>query len=153
MSDPGWAPGDSLRRVADELRAADGQLGALATEPSEEPVFGPLAAAGPRAAEAPGVYAFAIEAIREGYLLHYGRPRVARTTDPDLALLAGDFLYALGLEQLAKLGDTEAVAELADLISACAEIHAGASEPGEAEPVAEKRWHLACERIGRGARR
>lgn len=145
--------GDSLRRVAGELRSAEGQLGSLARDPSEEPVFGPLAASGPRAASAPGVYAFAIEAIREGYLLHYGSPRVARTTDPDLALLAGDFLYALGLEQLASLGDTEAVAELAELISACAEIHAATAEPQQAEQAADQRWHLACERIGGAPRR
>ena len=40
-----------------------------------------------------------------------------RPDDPDLALLAGDRLYALGLERLAALGDLEAVAELADVIA------------------------------------
>jgi hypothetical protein len=29
--------------------------------------------------------------------------------DRDLALLAGDYLYALGIERLAALGDTEAI--------------------------------------------
>ena len=31
--------------------------------------------------------------------------------DPDLRLLAGDYLYALGLERLAGLGDLPAVRE------------------------------------------
>ena len=55
--------------------------------------------------------------ILEGSLLHYGSPRVVVTDDRDLALLLGDQLYALGLSRLAELGDLEAVAELADVIS------------------------------------
>ena len=74
-------------------------------EPSAEPALGRLAAAGPRAAAAPGEYALLVEAIREGYLLHYGEPRLLDGADPDLVLLAGDYLYALGLERLAALGD------------------------------------------------
>ena len=65
-----------------------------------------------------------IEAVREGYLLHYGEPRLLAGHDEDLALLAGDYLYALGIERLAALGDAEAVRELADLISLCAQSHA-----------------------------
>jgi hypothetical protein len=71
----------------------------------------------------PGEYAFVIEAVREGYLLHYAEPRLLAGHDPDLALLAGDYLYALGIERLAALGDTKAVHRLADLISACAQLH------------------------------
>ena len=43
--------------------------------------------------------------------------------DADLALLAGDYLYALGLERLAALGDLEAVRELSDLISLSAQLN------------------------------
>ena len=64
-----------------------------------------------------------IESVREGYLLHYGEPRVVVGADPDLALLAGDYLYALGLERLAALGDLEAIRELSDLISLSAQLH------------------------------
>jgi hypothetical protein len=64
--------------------------------------------------------AFVLEAVYEGYLLHYGSPRAFRGMDPDLRLLAGDTLYALGLARLAERGDIDAVAELADLISLCA---------------------------------
>ncbi|MCW3066702.1 MAG: hypothetical protein JWN32_3874 [Solirubrobacterales bacterium] len=73
-----------------------------------------------------------IELIREGYLVHYGTGRVVRTDDPDLALLAGDRLYALGLARLAALGDLEAVSRLADLIAECAQAHA-ADDPARAE--------------------
>ena len=72
-----------------------------------------------------------VEAVREGYLLHYGEPRMLAGHDPDLALLAGDYLYALGLERLAALGDPEAVRELSDLISLCAQaMPRAAAEPG-----------------------
>lgn len=64
--------------------------------------------------------AFVLEAVYEGYLLHYGEPRAFAGLDEDLRLLAGDSLYALGLARLAELGDLPAVAELADLISLCA---------------------------------
>ncbi len=48
-----------------------------------------------------------VEAVREGYLLHYGEPRLLAGHDADLALLAGDYLYALGIERLAALGDSD----------------------------------------------
>ena len=64
-----------------------------------------------------------MESIREGYELHYGTPRILAGQDEDLALLAGDYLYALGLERLAGIGDEAAVAELSDLISLCATCH------------------------------
>ncbi len=64
--------------------------------------------------------AFVLEAVYEAYLLHYREPRAFVGMDPDLRLLAGDALYAHGLARLADLGDMDAVAELADLISLCA---------------------------------
>ncbi|HEU0019336.1 MAG TPA: hypothetical protein VFQ14_03495 [Thermoleophilaceae bacterium] len=67
---------------------------------------------------------FTIEAVHEGYLLHYGEPRAFAGMDADLRLLAGDALYALGLSRVADRGDLEAVAELSDLITAAARAHA-----------------------------
>lgn len=67
---------------------------------------------------------FTIEAVHEGYLLHYGEPRAFAGMDDDLRLLAGDALYALGLSRVADRGDLEAVAELSDLIAAAARAHA-----------------------------
>jgi hypothetical protein len=77
---------------------------------------------------------FVLEAVYEGYLMHYGSPRAFAGMDDDMRLLAGDALYALGLRRLADAGDLEAVAELADLISACARAHAE-GRPEEAEAL------------------
>ena len=73
---------------------------------------------------APGDRRFVLEAVHEGYLLHYDRARAFAGMDEDLRLLAGDALYALGLSRLAARGDLEAVSELADLISGTARAHA-----------------------------
>jgi hypothetical protein len=64
------------------------------------------------------------EAIREGELAHYGGARVLRTDDTDLALLAGDHLYALGLAELAAAGDLDGIRRLAAVIARCAQAHA-----------------------------
>ncbi len=75
---------------------------------------------------------FVLEAVYEGYLMHYGEPRAFARMDEDFRLLAGDALYALGLSRLAERGDLTAVAELADLISLCALVHSdGRPEMGE----------------------
>lgn len=116
--------GTSLASLAALLRDGENVIAPHVVDSDEEPALGALAAAGPRAAEAPHEYLLLIEATREGYLLHYETPRVLQGADSDLALLAGDYLYALGLERLAARGDLEAVGELADLISLAAQIHA-----------------------------
>jgi len=121
-------PKQALRLLAARLRAEETPISAHVIEASERPVFGLLAALGERAAAAPGEYALVVEAVREGYLLHYGTPRLLRGHDADLALLAGDYLYALGIERLAALGDDEAVAVLAELIGRCAQLHAEGRE-------------------------
>lgn len=90
-----------------------------------------------------GDHEYVVEAVREGYLLHYGDARLLAGHDEDLALLAGDYLYALGIERLAALGDTGAVLVLADLISASAQLH---TEDREAE-LAE-RWREAERALG-----
>ncbi len=115
----------ALERLATELREEGSVISPhlTGTEPPE-PGLGLLAAAGPRAGDHRAEYALLIETIREGYLLHYGDPRVLVAVDAELALLAGDYLYARGLERLAVLGDLEAVRELSDLISLSAQLHA-----------------------------
>jgi hypothetical protein len=121
----------ALQQLAELLRG-DEVLAQHVREPSADPSLGRLVASGPRAAEAPGEYALLFEAIREGFLLHYEEPRLLEGADPDLRLLAGDYLYALGLERLAARGDVSSVRELGDLISLSAQLHArdgdGASE-------------------------
>jgi hypothetical protein len=93
-------------------------------------VFAPLLANGTRTGSQAGVYALLVESILEGYLLHYGTSRILDPPSRDLRLVGGDYLYALGLARLAEIGDLEAVDELADLISLCAQAHAAASEDG-----------------------
>jgi hypothetical protein len=104
-----------------------------------------LAARGPRASGRERDYELLLEMILEGSLLHYGAPRLVRCADPDLALLLGDQLYALGLARLAELGDLDAVAELADLISLLAQAQA-ASDPRLADAV----WQAGAAAIGWG---
>ncbi len=80
----------------------------------------------PHVVEAPAAESydsFVLDAVREGYLLHYGEPRLLSGHDGDLAVLAGDYLYALGIERLAASGDCAAVLVLAELIGACAQRH------------------------------
>ena len=115
---------DTLRRLAGAIRDQGGLLagaldGAAPRPPADgDPALGAFAAAGPRAAGRREDVAFVVEAIREGYLLHYGdRGASCAIDDRDLALLAGDRLYALGLARLAALGDLAAVSELADVIA------------------------------------
>jgi len=136
-------PTDALRAIAAQLRSEETPISAHVVEPAEAPTFGPLAAAGPRAASDPAEYALVVEAVREGYLLHYGAPRLLAGHDPDLALLAGDYLYALGIERLAALGERRAVVLLADLIGGCARLHAEGRE--EEVPAL---WHSTVEAIG-----
>ncbi len=136
---------DALRVLSALLRAEDTPISPHVVEPAEPPVFGLLAAAGPRAAADPGEYTLVVEAVREGYLLHYGESRLLAGHDADLALLAGDYLYALGIKRLAALGDTAAVRELADLISLAAQLHAEA----RSDAVPEL-WQAAATAIGDG---
>ncbi len=107
--------------------AQESRLWAEALRPSLEreleAVFSPLAEE---------LYALGLETIYEGYLLHYGRPRLFAPTDDDTALLLGDYLYAHGLVRVAEAGTVEAVADLAALISRCAQLRAD-DLPGDGE--------------------
>jgi hypothetical protein len=105
-----------------------------------------VAAEGPRAVGRREEYELLVEAIYEGYLLHYGAPRVARVPEADLRLLAGDQLYAIGLARLVELGDTLAVAELADTITLSA-LAQGAGE----EELAEVVWAAGARAVGWGS--
>ena len=142
---------DPLRELATLLRA-EPLLASHVDGGADSPApLGALAAAGPRAADSAEAYALIVEAVREGYLLHYGEPRVLRDLDPDLALLAGDHLYALGLERLAALGDLEAVHELSDLISLAAQLHDGSRPAARAAAELDALWLATAGAIAAGA--
>ena len=135
--------------LVEALRAEGGTLGELARPPAEDhpQVQGPpqVAASGPRVAER-AEYELLLEMIFEGSLLHYWSGRVVDTDDPDLALLLGDQLYALGLVRLAELGDLEAVDALATVISDLAQAHA----EGDSQR-AEEIWSTGARAIGWGS--
>jgi hypothetical protein len=88
---------------------------ALKHPPVDEPVFSPLA---------DERFRLGLETIYEGYLVHYGTPRLFDPVDPDTALLLGDYLYAHGLVRIADAGDVDAVADLSELISLCSQLRA-----------------------------
>jgi len=89
-------------------------------------------------------YELGLETIYEGYLLHYGRPRLFAPADADTSLLLGDYLYAHGLVRVAEAGTVEAVADLSSLISLCAQLRAdGLSGDGEA-------WAATAATLGGG---
>lgn len=143
-------PADALRSLAELLRADASLITPHVADPGAAPAIGELAAAGPRAAAAPAEYALIVETVREGYLLHYGTPRIFAGIDSDLALLAGDYLYAAALERLAAVGDLEAMRELSDLISLSAHLH-GASETEEPDAaLAGGLWLATAVAVGVG---
>jgi hypothetical protein len=141
--------GTSLASLMSLLRDGDSVISPYVRDSEEEPLLGALAAAGPRASDAPGEYVLLVEAIREGYLLHYETPRLIDGADEDLRLLAGDYLYAIGLERLAARGDLDAVRELADLISLSAQVHAEDGD-GSAREAAAALWLAATVAVGAG---
>jgi len=108
---------------------------ALSADPRREAVFSPLAEER---------YGLGLETIYEGYLLHYGRPRLFEPAEADTALLLGDYLYAHGLVRVAEAGPVEAVSDLAALISLCAQLRADGL-PGDGEV-----WAATAATLGRG---
>jgi hypothetical protein len=109
---------DVFATIAAEAGAESALWAAALRAPSareETPLFSQLSAP---------EHALAVETIYEGYLLHYGRPRLFEPADLDTAVLLGDYLYAHGLVRLAEAGSVDAVADLAELISLCAQLRA-----------------------------
>ena len=143
--------GNVLERLRTLLRDEGGLIATLiedAARPdqrakSQSPAS--VAAAGPRTRARREEYELLVEAIYEGYLLHYGAPRVVSAAEADVGLLAGDRLYAIGLARLVALGDTAAVAELADTITLSALAHGA----GQAD-LAEATWGAGAAAVGWG---
>jgi hypothetical protein len=141
--------GNVLERLRKLLREEGGLIATLiedatcAEHPARAQSPASVAAAGPRTRARREEYELLVEAIYEGYLLHYGAPRVVSAQEADLGLLAGDRLYAIGL---ARLGDTAAVAELADTITLSA-LAQGAGEQALAEAV----WAAGARAVGWGS--
>jgi hypothetical protein len=120
--------------------AEESELWGAALRPETErerlPVFSPLTEER---------FAVGLETIYEGYLLHYGRPRIFQAADRDTRILLGDYLYAHGLVRIADLGDVEAVGALAELLSLCAHLRAERL-PGDGEA-----WAATVSSLGENA--
>jgi hypothetical protein len=120
--------------------AAESQLWADTLRPQaerqSEPVFSALAEAR---------FALGLETIYEGYLVHYGTPRLFDPDDADTALLLGDYLYAHGLVRIAAFGEVAAVADLSELISLCSQLRA--AEAGGEGPL----WAATAALLGKDA--
>jgi hypothetical protein len=145
---------DTLARLRDLLAREGEALAPALAAPGSRTVMAPLAlacaAGNPPAGARAGELALVLESILEGYLLHYGRPRLLDTADEDLRLLAGDHLYAVGLSRLARLGDLDAVRALADLITLCARVHADADANGATAQRPAALWLLTTLAVGGG---
>ena len=112
---------ETLTREAE----AESPLWAAALRPADDqervPVFSPLA---------DERFALGLETVYEGYLAHYGRPRLFAGATSDDSLLLGDYLYAHGLVRVAALGEPAAVGNLAELLALCAQLR-GDDAPGD----------------------
>jgi hypothetical protein len=136
-----------LERLVSLVREDGGLLAeALHDEVAGATPHGDAVSRGPRSDGHIADLPLVIEAVREGYLLHYGEGRIISREDDDLALLAGDRLYALGLERLAAAGDLAAVSALADLIA----LSAQAQAIGDAA-LADAVWAAGCAEVGWGS--
>jgi hypothetical protein len=140
------SPAATIERLAERVREQGPPLSVKtgSDRNGEKAIFGDLVAAGPRTRNRADEYAFVVEAVREGYLCHYGSSRVLDEPDDDLSLLAGDLFYAIGIRGLAELDDLESTGILSDLIRVAAELQAA----GHAD-LAEDLWlgqivALAC---------
>jgi len=120
--------------------ASESPLWAGALRPPAEreaqPVFSALLAE-PR-------FALGVETIYEGYLLHYGRPRLFSPPDDDVTLLLGDALLAHGLVRIAATESVAAVFDLAELLSLCAQARADGYDGDGAA------WAGTCALLARG---
>jgi len=105
------------------------------SERDRSPVFSPLGEAR---------YALGLETIYEGYLVHYGRPRLFAPPDDDTALLLGDYLYAHGVARISALHEVAAVADLSELISLCSQLRAEDAD-GDGQL-----WAATATLLGRG---
>jgi hypothetical protein len=134
----------ALEALRERLEEEGDPITPVEPVPALDGGLGALAAAGPRCSRDPDGYAFVVEAVREGYLCHFGRPRLLTPVDADLSLLAGDLLYAIGISRLAAIDDVESTGLLSDLIRLSADLHAAGAESSAEALWAAQILALSC---------
>ncbi|HUY59874.1 MAG TPA: hypothetical protein VMV16_09210 [Solirubrobacteraceae bacterium] len=90
-------------------------------------------------------YVEVISDIARGARLHYENETSA---DPDLDLLLGDRSYASGLAKLARIGDVEETARLADLIARLAQLHADGQSAAARQVLIDAEQRLGAAGVG-----
>lgn len=147
MANPGIAF-STLGRMRGEIAADSPLLGGglrpaagtgEAPGPPEPGFSDVFSAACGRPVESEDIFHLALEYIFEGYLLHYGASRLLESDDDNFRLLAGDYMYARGLNNIASLDDLFHITILADLIKLCSYIHCEKVDSS----AALKSWCLA----------
>lgn len=88
-------------------------------------------------------YCLSLEYIFEGYLLHYGSSRLLAPGSGNFDLLAGDYMYARGLNHLAALDEPECIRLMSELISLCSFIHSEGLGPR----LARDAWAMSALRL------
>jgi hypothetical protein len=139
--------GRTLARLREVVAAEGDAIAPALREAPGDDALGPLVQAAAADRTDPFEYALVVESVLEGYLLHFGRTRLLETADADLRLLAGDYMYALGLSRLARLGDLAAVRALADLITLSSRLRAAGAE---AAGLLDGLWLLSALAVGAG---
>jgi hypothetical protein len=139
--------GRTLARLREVVCAEGEAIAPALREAPGEDTLGPLVQAAAADRTDPFEYALVVESVLEGYLLHFGRTRLLETADADLRLLAGDYMYALGLSRLARLGDLAAVRALADLITLSARHRAARADDDD---LLAGLWTLSALAVGAG---
>jgi hypothetical protein len=135
-------PWETLAHAAARESRLWGQALRADDEREPEAVFSPLAE--PR-------FALGVETIYEGYLVHYGRPRLFAPADRDTALLLGDYLYAHGIVRISQFGLVGAINDLAELISLCAQLQAQVSTVAHDPARDGAAWAATAALLGTGA--
>lgn len=150
MTNPGTIAAKTLRDIDEEV-SGDSPVLAAALSGQPDPAGPGYSDLFSRAASVGGDtaadYRQAIEYIYEGYLLHYGVSRIFDFAQPDSALLAGDYMYARGLNLVTARGDLLSIRLLSELIDFCALVHCEGLDPA----LAADAWTVTTLKVAAAA--
>ena len=153
MSDPGEDGRDGAQALRDALHEQGGTVAevlerpppAARRTPLDRPGPAQVAATGPRARGREREYELLLEMILEGYRLHYDEPLVVRTAGRRPGVPSRRSAVRARTLAPGMLGDLDAVAELADVISLVALAHAASDRE-----LASAVWEAGAISVGWG---